>query len=108
MRLARSRRSGHRLHDFRASLPREITVTALHHPLFGQRLEVRAWSTLRGVVHLVVTLPDGTPGTIELGATSAGGDAIEPQAATILSVDGVRRLRTLLEALSLPSGRRQA
>ena len=27
-------RSGHRLHDFRASLPREITVTALNHPLF--------------------------------------------------------------------------
>jgi hypothetical protein len=69
---------------------------------------VRTWSRLRGIVHLVVTLPDGTPGTIELEATSAAECAGEPQSATILSVDGVRRLRTLLEALSSASGRRQA
>ena len=47
---------------------------------------------------LIVRLPDGTPGTIEVQATSAGlagGDAAAA-AGVLLSADGVRRLRRLL------------
>ena len=76
-------------------MPEEVTVTTPAHPLVGVRLAVEGRRRVRGVPCLIVRLPDGTPGTIEVQATSvgsAGGEA----AATLLSVDGVRRLRRLL------------
>jgi hypothetical protein len=80
----------------RSSLPGEVTVTAAHHPLCAERLAVEGRRRVGGVACLIVRLPDGTPGTIEVQATSAGsvaGDA----AGVLLSVEGVRRLRRLLE-----------
>ena len=53
---------------------------------------------MRGVRCLIVRLPDGTPGTVEVSATSAaaaGGET--PAGGVLLSVEGVRRLRRLLE-----------
>lgn len=91
-------RSGHRLHDFRSSLPDEVTVTAVHHPLFGDRLAVLGWKRVEGIVHLIVRLPDGIPGMVELTSTSAAGPIEEVTAGTVLSVDGVRRLQALLQA----------
>jgi hypothetical protein len=46
---------------------------------------------------LIVRLPDGTPGTVEVQATSARSVAsdVSPTGA-LLSTDGVRRLRRLL------------
>jgi hypothetical protein len=74
-----------------------VTVTAAHHPLCGARLAVEGRRRVRGVLCLIVRLPDGTPAAIELEATSAGAAASKPAAlAALLSVEGVRRLRGLL------------
>jgi hypothetical protein len=45
---------------------------------------------------LVVRLPDGTPGTVELAATTAAATEGGAPAGALLSVEGVRRLRRLL------------
>jgi hypothetical protein len=83
-------------------LPGEVTVTAARHPLVGERLAVEGRRRVGRVPCLIVRLPDGTPGTIEVRATSAhpsGSGAV----GTLLSADGVRRLRRLL-AGSAPGG----
>jgi hypothetical protein len=82
----------------RSSLPGEVTVTAAQHPLHGERLAVEGSRRVRGVSCLIVRLPDATPGTVELEATSAASAASEPSAETLLSAEGVRRLRRLLTA----------
>ena len=71
-------------------------MTAAHHPLCGERLVVEGRRKVGGAPCLIVRLPDGTPGTIEVQATSAGLAAGEPGAGALLSVEGVRRLRRLL------------
>jgi len=57
---------------------------------------------LQGVLMLAVVLPDGSSGTVAAAATSVLGD--EPRSelgpGTVLTVDGVRRLRALLGAKS--------
>jgi hypothetical protein len=71
-------------------------VTAPVHPLCGERLTVEGRRRVGGVPCLIVRLPDGTPGTVEVQATSAGSADPEPSARALLSVEGVRRLRRLL------------
>lgn len=71
-------------------------ITAAHHPLCGVRLAVQGRRRVGGVRCLIVRLPDGTPGTIDVQATSAGTTTTEPAAGALLSVEGVRRLRRLL------------
>jgi hypothetical protein len=80
----------------RSSLPGEVTVTGTHHPLCGERLAVEGRRKVGGVPCLIGRLPDGTPGTIEVRATSAGLAAGEATAGALLSAEGVRRLRRLL------------
>jgi hypothetical protein len=80
----------------RSSLSDEVTVTAAQHPLCGERLAVEGRRRVGGVACLIVRLPDGTPGTIEVGATSAGSAVSGPPVGALLSGDGVRRLRRLL------------
>jgi hypothetical protein len=87
----------------RSSLPGEVTVTAAHHPLRGERLAVEGRRRVGGAACLIVRLPDGTPGTIEVQATSAGAAAGEAAAGALLSAEGVRQLRRLLAA-SVPGG----
>jgi len=79
----------------RPSLPEEVAITAVHHPLAGMRLPVEGRRAVRGVACLIVRLPDGTPGTVAVSATSARAD-IDPPAGLLLSVEGLRRLRRLL------------
>ena len=62
---------------------------------------------LQGVVHLVVTLPDGSSGTIAADATDVFGAQAEAPGATILSADGLRHLRALLEALRATAASRE-
>ncbi len=81
----------------RRSLPAEVLVTAVGHPLAGRTLAVAGHRLVGGVACLIVRLPDGSPGTIALSATSAGGDAPPGVAGAVLSADGVRRLRALVE-----------
>jgi hypothetical protein len=80
----------------RSSLPGEVTVTAAQHPLRGERLAVEGRRRVRGVPCLIVRLPDGTPGTVEVEATSAVSPVSEPSVGALLSAEGVRRLRRLL------------
>jgi hypothetical protein len=77
-------------------LPAEVTVTAAQHPLCGERLVVEGRRRVGGAACLIVRLPDGTPGTIELEATSASAARSEPAAGALLSAEAVRRLRGLL------------
>jgi len=101
--LARDHEEEHRLRGSRASLPADVLVTSRAHPLAGTRLAVEGRTTVDGVRCLVVRLPDGTPGTIAVAATSAGAPG---QAATgaLLTVDGVRVVRGLLDAVADRSG----
>lgn len=96
-----SARSGSdRLQHLRAVLPCEVRVIAAAHPLFGRLLDAVAFKRLTGVLHLVVTLPDGTPGTIPAASTSVFGEQPPSEVgATTLTVEGVRRLRTLVEGM---------
>jgi hypothetical protein len=80
----------------RPLLPREVTVTAAHHPLSGRRLAVEGRRAIGGRAHLIVRLRDGTPGTVELQATSAAAAEGGASAGALLSVEGLRRLRRLL------------
>jgi hypothetical protein len=73
-------------------------VTWEHHPLFGDRLAVEGWKTIEGTIHLVVRLPDGSPGTIQVAHTSAGGSVEDQHSPAMLSVEGIRRLRLLVLA----------
>jgi len=77
-------------------------------PLFGRLLRAWTFKRLSGVWHLVVELPDGSPGTIPAEATDVFG-AVRPQRdATVLSVEGVRRLQSLVAALTGDGGGRPA
>lgn len=85
-----------RLRELRGSLPREVMVVAPEHPLAGWSLVVEGRRRVGGVECLLVRLPDGSAGSVALGATSAGEGGSGTRGA-VLSVDGVRRLRALLE-----------
>jgi len=84
------------MRELRSLLPEEVTVTAAHHPLAGMRLAVEGRRAVRGAACLIVRLPDGTPGTIELSATSCASVGGGAPVGALLSVEGVRRLRRLL------------
>ena len=87
----------HRLHELRPPLPDEVTVTHAFHPLCGQQLTVAGRRRVGGMPCWIVRLPDGTPGTIAVQATSTEQVASEPSSAgALLSVEGVRQLRQLL------------
>jgi hypothetical protein len=79
-------------------LPAEVTVTAVQHPLCGERLVVEGCRRVGGAACLIVRLPDGTPATIEVEATSASAAKSEPAVGALLSAEGVRGLRRLLAA----------
>ena len=71
-------------------------MTAPAHPLCGERLAVEGRRRVGVAPCLIVRLPDGTPGTVEVQATSAGSAAGEAAAGALLSIEGVRQLRRLL------------
>jgi hypothetical protein len=60
---------------------------------------------LGGVLHLVVRLPDSSPGTIPASATDIFGAAAAAGPAMVLDGDGLRRLRALVTALAVREGR---
>jgi hypothetical protein len=83
-------------------LPAEVRVTAATHPLFGRLLWASGFKRLGGVLHLVVILPDGSPGTIRADATGVFGDGglqtPGRSGGTVLTVEGIRRLRVLVDS----------
>lgn len=80
----------------------QVRVVAETHPLFGQLLDATGFKRMSGVVHLVVVLPGGSPGTIPADATGVFGDPdpAEGPPVTVLTAEGVVALRCLVEALS--------
>jgi hypothetical protein len=88
-------------------LPCLVRVTAPAHPLCGELLAASAFRRFAGVVHLVVELPDGSPGTIRADATDVLTAAEPGPVATVLDADGLRALRVLLVAMGSGSPRRR-
>jgi hypothetical protein len=76
-----------------------VRVTGPAHPLFGELLAASGFRRFAGVVHLVVELPDGSPGTIRADATDVLAAAEPLAAGTVLDAGGVRALRALVAAL---------
>lgn len=79
-------------------------MTAASHPLFGELLAASDFRRLDGVLHLVVALPDGSPGTIRAEATDVLGARPEGAAGTVLDVEGLLSLRRLVLQLQLGRG----
>ena len=80
-------------------LPCEVRVTSVTHPLSGRLVAARSFKRLDGVLHLVIELPDGSPGTIPAAATDVLGAADLGGPAAALDAAGLRRLRSLAVAL---------
>jgi hypothetical protein len=97
---------GDRLQHLRSVLPSEVRVVAETHPLFGRLLEASSFKRIDGVWHLVVGLPDGSPGTIAAGATDVFGEVRRERNTTVLSVDGARQLQALVVSLHRDGPRR--
>jgi hypothetical protein len=90
-------RDSDRLQQLRRVLPCEVRVTSPVHPLAGRLLLASGFKRWQGEVLLVVTLPDGSKGTVPAAATDVLGDVPSPLVVSVLSVEGVRRLRVLLD-----------
>jgi hypothetical protein len=85
-------------------LPCAVRVAAVTHPLYGRTLDAVSFVHLRGVLHLVVKLPDASPGTIPVSATDIFGELAAAGPAAVLDADGLRRLRALALALGAGDG----
>ncbi len=97
--LAGAGSDGDRLQHLRAVLPCPVRVTGPGHPLFGEVLAASGFRRFAGVLHLVVELPDGSPGTIRADATDVLAAAEPGPAGTVLDAGGVRALRALVTAM---------
>ena len=86
-------------------LPCAVRVIAATHPLRGRALDAVWFIHRRGVLHLVVRLPDGSPGTIPVSATDVFGEHAAAGPAMVLDADGLRRLRALVAVLAGGMGR---
>jgi hypothetical protein len=67
--------------------------------LAGRVLSASGFKRGQGEVLLVVTLADGSRGTIPAAATDVLGGAVGVVVESVLSVDGVRRLRVIVDGL---------
>jgi hypothetical protein len=76
-----------------------VRVTAGTHPLCGRTLEAVSFIHRNGVLHLVVKLPDSSPGTIPASATDIFGDRQAAGPAVVLDAEGLRRLHALVAAV---------
>jgi hypothetical protein len=83
-------------------------VTAVTHPLRGHTLEAASFIHRNGVLHLVVKLPDSSPGTIPASATDIFGDRRVSGPAVVLDAAGLRRLHALVAAVRAGSAVRRS
>ena len=74
-------------------------MTAVTHPLCGRTLDATSFIHRNGVLHLVVKLPDSSPGTIPVSATDIFGDRQAAGQAAVLDAAGLRRLHALVAAV---------
>ena len=90
-----------------ANLPEKVRVTWADHQLHGTELPVHGWHRIQGEIHLLVTLPDGSRGYLPAGRTALFEAQERDPPALILTGEGVRQLRQLVEAFRARSRRRQ-
>ncbi len=76
-----------------------MRVSSTLHPLFGRLLSAKGFKRRSGVLFLIVILPDGSPGTIPAEVTNIFGETVPELTATVLSVEGIQRLQTLVRGL---------
>ncbi len=95
-------KEGDILQYLRRVLPCPVRVVEMSHPLFDRTLEAHGFRRLNGELRLAVRLPDGSSTTIPASATDlcAPEGHIGRPAATVLSLEGVRRVRCLVAAKS--------
>ena len=105
-RFADARRDPDRLQQLRSLLPCEVRVTSPTHPLSGRLLMALSFQRRNGVLLLVVTLPDGSRGTIAAQATGVFGESAVQATPTLLSAEGCRQLHGLVVALKGGAGKR--
>lgn len=81
-------------------------MTAATHPLFGELLEASGFKRWNDAILLVVTLLDGSPGTIRADATDVfASDPVEP-ARLVLNGEGLQALHALVAASRRRAGSR--
>ena len=85
-----------RLQQLRSMLPCEVRVTSPTYPLSGQLLDAHSFQRRNGVLMLVVTLPDGSRGTIPAEATGVFAEKAPEVTPTVLSPEGIRQLHSLV------------
>ena len=106
VRFADPDREPDRLQHLRAVLPCEVRVVSVTHPLSGRLLEAVSFKRWNGELLLVVTLPDGSPGTVRAGDTSVFGDDSVPRGGgVVLDAAGIRELRRLVTVMRGGGGR---
>jgi hypothetical protein len=73
--------------------------------LFGRLVRAASFKRWNGVLHLVVELPDGSPGTIRADVTDVLGSVAADGPAVVVDAEGLRRLRSLVTVLGSGAGR---
>jgi hypothetical protein len=90
-----------------AHLPERVRIVWQDHQLYGTELPVHGWHRIHGEIHLLLTLPDGSRGYFPAAGTALFDGQQPDRPAVILTADGVRQLRQLVEAFRARSRRRQ-
>ena len=96
-------RGSHTLWGF-DRLPAEVELTNPRHLLAGRRVPVMSAYRRNGGEWLMVMLPDGFPAPVRVGDTELGGPGVAATGTTILSVEGIRRLRELAAGVAAKDG----
>ena len=90
---------GERLQHLRSVLPCRVQVTASMHPLFGELLAATRFKRWNGVPLLVVTRPDGSPGTMRADATDIFASGPVESTCLVLAGAGLQELHALVTTL---------
>ena len=97
--LAGAGSDGERLQHLRSVLPCRVRVTAASHPLFGDVLDASGFKRWNGELLLVVTLPDGSPGTVRVDVTDVFAGPPAGSTPLVLDGGGIQRLHQLVVTL---------
>jgi hypothetical protein len=87
-------------------LPECVRIVWQDHQLHGTELPVHGWHRIHGEIHLLLTLPDGSRGYFPAAGTALFDAQEADRPAVIVTGDGIRRLRQLMEVLQERSRRR--
>jgi hypothetical protein len=93
--------------DVLAHLPERVRIVWPHHQLCGAELVVHSWQRVKGEIHLLLTLPDGSRACLPAAATSLWEPLVDDdRPAVMLTADRIRQLHQLMDALQARTRRR--